>query len=45
MERHGPTLVLYEPYGYLVAYDYIKGYEASPWVFGLYKFDMWLDKG
>jgi peptide/nickel transport system substrate-binding protein len=45
LERHGPTLVLYEPYGYLVAYDYIKGYEASPWVFGLYKFDMWLDKG
>ena len=45
LERHGPTLVLYEPYGYLVAYDYIKGYEPSPWVFGLYRFDMWLDNG
>lgn len=45
LQRHGPTLVLYEPYGYLVAHDYIRGYQASPWVFGLYKFDMWLDKG
>ena len=24
LERHGPTLVLYEPYGYLVAYDYTR---------------------
>lgn len=45
LQRHGPTLVLYEPYGYFVAYDYIKNYTPSPWVFGMYKYDMWLDKG
>ena len=45
LQRHGPTLTLYEPYAYFVAYDYIKNYKPSPWGFGLYKFDMWIDKG
>jgi len=45
LQRHGPTLVLYEPYGYLVAYDHIKNYTPSPWIFGMYRYDMWLDKG
>jgi len=22
-----------------------KNYKPSPWAFGLYKFDMWIDKG
>jgi len=44
LQRHGPTLTLYEPYAYLVAYDYIKNYKPGPWGFGMYKFDMWLDK-
>jgi peptide/nickel transport system substrate-binding protein len=44
LQRHGPTLVLYEPYGYFVAYDYIKNYTPSPWIFGMYKYDMWLDR-
>lgn len=37
--------MLYEPYSYAVVYDYIKNYEPSPWVFGMFKYDMWLDKG
>jgi len=45
LKRHGPTLVLYEPYAYLAAYDYIKGYEPSSYGFGLYKYDYWIDKG
>jgi peptide/nickel transport system substrate-binding protein len=44
LERHGPVLTLYEPYSYWVAYDYIKNYQPSPWGFGMYKYDMWLDK-
>jgi len=44
LARHGPVLTLYEPYGYWVAYDYIKNYQPSPWGFGMYKYDMWLDK-
>jgi ABC-type transport system substrate-binding protein len=45
LKRHGPTLTLYEPYAYFVAYDYIKNYKPGPWGFGMYKFDMWIDKG
>jgi len=45
LKRHGPTLVLYQPYGYLCAYDYIKGYAATAYGFGLYKYDYWIDKG
>ena len=45
LERHGPTLVLYQPYGYMAAYDYIKGYEAGAFGFGLFKYDYWFDKG
>jgi ABC-type transport system substrate-binding protein len=45
LKRHGPTLMLYEPYSYAVIYDYIKNYKPSPWVFGMYKYDMWIDKG
>jgi ABC-type transport system substrate-binding protein len=45
LKRHGPTLVLYEPYGYWCAYDYIKGYTPTSYGFGLYKYDYWIDKG
>jgi peptide/nickel transport system substrate-binding protein len=45
LRRHGPTLVLYEPYGYWAAYDYIKGYTPTAYGFGLFKFDYWIDKG
>jgi len=45
LKRHGPTLVLYEPYGYWCAYDYIKGYTPTAFGFGLYKYDYWIDKG
>ena len=45
LARHGPTLVLYEPYGYWVAYDYIKGYKPTAYGFGMFKYDYWIDKG
>jgi len=45
LKRHGPTLVLYEPYGFWCAYDYIKGYTPTAYAFGLYKYDYWIDKG
>jgi peptide/nickel transport system substrate-binding protein len=45
LKRHGPTLVLYQPYGYLAAYNYIKGYQPSAFGFGLFKYDYWIDKG
>ncbi len=45
LARHGPTLLLYEPYGYWVAYDFLKGYTATSYGFGLYKYDYWIDKG
>ena len=44
LERHGPTLVLCQPQGYWCAYDYIKGYEATSYGFGMYKYDFWIDK-
>lgn len=45
LKRHGPTLVLYQPYGYWVAYDYIKGYTPTAYGLGLYKYDYWIGKG
>ncbi len=45
LKRHGPTLLLYQPYGYFCAYDYIKGYTPSCYGFGLAKYDYWIDKG
>jgi len=45
LKRHGPTLVLYEPYGYWTAYDYIKGYTPTAYGFGQFKYDYWIDKG
>jgi ABC-type transport system substrate-binding protein len=45
LKRHGPTLLLYQPYGYFCAYDYIKGYTPSAYGFGLAKYDYWIDKG
>ncbi len=45
LARHGPTFTLYEPYGYWAAYDFIKGYTATSYGFGLYKYDYWIDKG
>lgn len=44
LERHGPTLTLVQPHGYWCAYDYIKGYEATAYGFGMYKYDFWIDK-
>ncbi len=44
LKRHGPTLVLYEPYGYWAAYNYLKGYKPTAYGFGLYKYDYWIDK-
>lgn len=44
LARHGPVLVLYQPYGYWCARDYIKGYTATAYGFGLYKYDYWIDK-
>ena len=45
LKRHGPTLTLYEPYGYWAAYDFLKGYTPTSYGFGLYKYDFWIDKG
>lgn len=45
LKRHGPTLHLYQPYGYWCAYDYIKGYTPTSYGFGLFKYDYWIDKG
>jgi peptide/nickel transport system substrate-binding protein len=45
LKRHGPTLVLYQPYGYLAAYDYIKGYQPGAFGFGMFRYDYWIDKG
>jgi peptide/nickel transport system substrate-binding protein len=45
LKRHGPTLLLYQPYGYWCAYDYIKGYTPSAYGFGLFKYDYWIDRG
>jgi peptide/nickel transport system substrate-binding protein len=45
LKRHGPTLTLFQPYGYWAAYDYIKGYEPTAYGFGLFKYDYWIDKG
>jgi peptide/nickel transport system substrate-binding protein len=44
LKRHGPTLTLYQPYGYWCAYDYIKGYTPTAFGFGIAKYDYWLDK-
>ncbi|HUS81826.1 MAG TPA: ABC transporter substrate-binding protein [Dehalococcoidia bacterium] len=44
LKRHGPTLLLYQPYGYWCAYDYIKGYTPTAYGFGLAKYDYWIDK-
>jgi peptide/nickel transport system substrate-binding protein len=44
LKRHGPTLTLYEPYSYWAAYDYLKGYTPTAYGFGLFKYDMWIDK-
>jgi peptide/nickel transport system substrate-binding protein len=45
LKRHGPTLTLYQPYGFWCAYDYIKGYTPTAFGFGIHKYDYWLDKG
>jgi peptide/nickel transport system substrate-binding protein len=45
LKRHGPTLLLYQPYGYWCAYDYIKGYTPTAYGFGLAKYDYWIDRG
>jgi peptide/nickel transport system substrate-binding protein len=45
LKRHGPTLTLYEPYSYWLAYDYIKGYTPTAYGFGLFRYNMWIDKG
>ncbi len=45
LARHGPTLVLYQPYGYWCARDFIKGYTPTAYGFGHFKYDYWIDKG
>ena len=45
LERHGPTLALLQPRGYWCAYDYLKGYVPTAYGFGMYKYDVWIDKG
>jgi len=45
LKRHGPHLVLFEPYGFWCAYNYIKNYKATANGFGRYKYDIWIDKG
>jgi len=45
LKRHGPTLVLFQPRGYWCAYDYLKGYVPTAYGFGMYKYDVWIDKG
>jgi ABC-type transport system substrate-binding protein len=45
LARHGPMYSLYQPYGYWVAYDYVKGYTPTCNGFGAYKYDYWIDKG
>ncbi len=45
LARHGPMFTLYQPYGYWVAYDYVKGYTPTCNGFGAYKYDYWIDKG
>jgi peptide/nickel transport system substrate-binding protein len=44
LKRHGPTLTLCEPYAYWVAYDYLKGYTPTAYGFGLFRYNMWIDK-
>jgi peptide/nickel transport system substrate-binding protein len=44
LARHGPTLMLYQPYGYWCAYNYIKGYTPTAYGFGLHRYDYWIDK-
>ena len=45
LKQHGPNFVLYEPYAYWAAYNYLKGYTPTSYGFGLYKYDYWIDKG
>jgi peptide/nickel transport system substrate-binding protein len=45
LKRHGPTLVLCEPYAYWIAYDYLKGYTPTAYGLGNYRYNYWLDKG
>ena len=44
LARHGPVMVLFEPYGYWCARDRIKGYTPTAYGFGLYKYDYWIDE-
>jgi len=45
LKRHGPTLVLCEPYAYWIAYDYLRGYTPTAYGLGNYRYNYWLDKG
>lgn len=44
LKRHGPTLHLYQPNGYLCIHDYVKGYKPSAFGLGMFKYDYWIDK-
>ena len=44
LKRHGPTLVLCNPYAYWIAYDYLKGFAPTAYGLGNYRYDYWLDK-
>ncbi len=45
LKRHGPTLLLYQPYSYLCAYNYIKNANPGTYGLGMRKYDYWIDKG
>ena len=44
LDRHGPFLYLYAPYGYTARWDYLRGYEDVPAAMIAYTYGMWLDK-
>jgi len=44
LDRHGPFLYLYAPYGYTAVWDHLHGYEdVNPQLLA-YTYNMWLDK-
>jgi ABC-type transport system substrate-binding protein len=44
LDRHGPFIYLYAPYGYTARWDYVRGYEDVIPDMIAYTYDMWLNK-
>ncbi len=44
LDRHGPFLYLYAPYGFTARWNHVKGYEDVIPDMIAYTYDMWLDK-